>query len=287
MKKLTLFLILSVLAGTLQAKEPVPQPLYPDGPDNENGLSGEAVRDDRENRTLCGAADADYFVFLPERKKATGQAVIICPGGGYACVAYGHEGFDVARWMNERGIAAVVLRYRMPNGRHEIPLGDVHEMFRIVRRNASEWGIDPGRVGVMGFSAGGHLAATAATHFDEETRPDFAVLIYPVVTFDETFTHMGSRENLIGRGHDRSLIDFYSNELQVTPRTPRTFLALSDDDTAVPPRNATAFYDALRANGVPGELHIYPTGGHGWGWRTEFRYHDELTASLERWLRGE
>ena len=286
MRKSIFFLgVLALTVSALFAQEP--RPLYPAGAKNSNGLKPENVRDDKENRVLVSASDADYFVFLPDKDKATGQAVIICPGGAYLGTAYGHEGLDVARWMNERGVAAFVLRYRMPNGHPDVPLSDVHEMFRIVRRNAAEWGINPHNVGIMGFSAGGHLASTAATHFDAETRPDFAILIYPVVTFGERFTHMTSREQLIGPGYDAALVKNFSNELQVTPQTPRTFLALSDDDTGVPPRNSTGFYDALRANGVPGELHIYPTGGHGWGWRDSFPYHNELRTSLDRWLKGE
>lgn len=283
-----LFVLCGLLLGA--CAEPVAQdagfvPLYVSPPAESNGLrrAGEI----RERGALIGGVEADYALFLPGGARATGQAVVVCPGGGYAGVAYMHEGVQVGQWLAEQGVAAVVLRYRMPNGHDAVPLADVHEAIRMVRSRAGEWGVDPGRVGVMGFSAGGHLAATAATHFDAGTRPDFAVLIYPVITMDERLTHRGSRDNLLGTAPDAALVARYSNERQVTPQTPRVFIALSDDDTVVDPRNSTLFYDALRAAGVPGELHIYPSGGHGWGWLPTFRYHDEVTRSLGRWLRGE
>lgn len=202
--------------------------------------------------------------------------------GGYGCVCYEREGLEVAHWLGDHGIAALVLRYRMPNGHHEIPLEDVHEAIRIARRNAPSWGVDPHQVGVMGFSAGGHLASTASTHFDERTRPDFSILIYPVITMGERYTHMGSRENLLGKGYDAGLVERYSSERQVTPQTPPAFIALSDNDEVVPVRNSILYYDALKENGVPAELHVYPTGRHGWIGR--FDYWDEYRAALLRWL---
>lgn len=285
LKHLALILL---LAGGLsaQAQTPQPRPLYPDGkPNGDNGLKPENTVHDTTNLVMFNVSEPDYFLFLPDPQKATGQAIVICPGGGYGCVVYGYEGLDVARWMNEQGIAAAVLRYRMPNGHPEIPLSDVHEMFRTMRRNAEQWNIDPHNIGIIGFSAGGHLASTAATHFDEETRPDFAVLIYPVISMDEKVGHTGSRDNLIGPGYDPERIAYYSSELQVTPQTPRTFIALGTDDSVVPPRNSTIFYDALQANGVEAELHIYTDGEHGWGWKKDFRHRDEFDATLARWLK--
>lgn len=263
-----------------------PRPLYPGGPENTNGLSAEPCRDDTVNQVRFGASSADYFLFLPDPQKATGQAVVICPGGGYSAVVYGQEGFSAARWLNGQGVAAVVLRYRMPNHRPYIPLSDVREMFRVVRRNASEWGIDPGRVGVMGFSSGGHLAALASVRFDGATRPDFAVLVYAATMTAGPYADPETRDNLLSADAPADTAAFYSADLYVSPRTPPVFLAHSfDDDGGVPPQNSTLFFDALQRNGVRSELHVYPSGGHGWAWKEGFPYRDEFTAALGRWLR--
>lgn len=161
----------------------------------------------------------------------------------------------------------------------------MQQAIELVRANAAGWGVDPARVGVIGFSAGGHLASTAATHFTcDANRPDFAILVYPVITMDERFTHAGSRRNLLGGAPAEGLVAAFSNELCVTSGTPPTFIAFSDDDDGVPPVNGTLFYNALKAASVPGEIHIYPTGGHGWGWNETFKYRDEFRNSLARWL---
>lgn len=230
--------------------------------------------------------DNDPFVtiYRPEGKGVV-PAVVICPGGAYGGLAIGHEGHQVAEWFLDRGFAAVVLKYTMPHGVYDQPRRDVQRAIEMVRANAAAWNIDPARVGVIGFSAGGHLASTAATQFTcDANRPDFAILIYPVITMDTRYTHAGSRRNLLGEAPAEGLVAAYSNELRVTPRTPPTFIAFSDDDDVVPPVNGTMFYNALKAASVPGEIHIYPSGGHGWGWLETFRYKDELRASLARWL---
>lgn len=260
-------------------------PLYPNGAPDSNGLE-ESDKKQIDDFRLDWASEADYAVYLPEKSKATGQAIIILPGGGYSGVAYNHEGIQVAKWLNANGIAGIIVRYRMPNGHYEIPLEDVHAAFRLVRQNAAKWGIDPNNLGVMGFSAGGHLASTADVYFDDETRPDFAVLIYPVISFQEKITHHGSRNNLIGTEYNAELVDRYSTELNVKDNTPPTFIALSDDDKVVVPANGVAFYSALKEKDIPGELHIYPTGGHGWGWNEDFIYKDEVRTSLLRWLKS-
>jgi len=268
----------------LQAQTPRARPLYPQGAPDSNGLPPENVRTTQD--IVFGATEADYLAYPADADRATGQAVVICPGGGYAAVCFDHEGIQVARWLNERGITAVVLRYRMPNGHHDIPLHDARTAIALLRNHAAEWGIDPHQVGIMGFSAGGHLASTVSTHFENDSqRPDFSILIYPVITMDERYTHKVSREELIGRDAPIELVDRYSNEKQVSDRTPVTFLALSDDDGGVPPVNSTMYYEALKAHGVPAELHVYPSGGHGWGWLETFKYHDELRTSLDRWLK--
>jgi acetyl esterase/lipase len=220
-------------------------------------------------------------VFLPAADKANGCAVVICPGGGYGVVVDTYEGNDVARWLNEQGVAAFVLRYRhAPRYRHPAPLQDAHRALRTVRARAAEWKVDPGRVGIMGFSAGGHLASTAGTHFDDGKaeaddpieksgcRPDFLVLAYPVVTLKPPFYHKGSRDNLLGRDPSAELVNSLCNDEQVTAKTPPTFLFHTAEDAAVPSENSVVFYLALRKYKIPAELHVYEKGRHGVGLAT-------------------
>jgi acetyl esterase/lipase len=227
-----------------------------------------------------GKAKADIptlTVYLPPADKATGAAVVICPGGGYGGLAMDHEGHQVARWLNTLGVAGVILKYRVAPYRHPAPLLDAQRALRFTRARAKEWGIDPKRVGILGFSAGGHLASTAATQFDagkteaadaidrEHCRPDFAVLVYPVITLAGPFAHGGSRDNLLGRGASPQLIDSLCNQKRVKAETPPTFLVHTTEDTGVPPENSVLFYEALRGMRVPAELHIYEKGRHGLG----------------------
>ena len=198
-------------------------------------------------------------VFLPEGKN-TGRAVIMCPGGGYALLAYDHEGYAYA-------------------GNHKVPMSDVCEAMRVVKSHAAEWKINPDDIGIMGFSAGGHLASTFATHYPAELRPAFQILVYPVISMDETITHSGSRENLIGKNPSKALIDYYSNEKHVNAESPRAFIALSDDDRAVPVENSLRYQ-------IPVSLHIYPTGGHGWGYNESFRFKKAVHDELADWLRS-
>lgn len=223
-------------------------------------------------------------VFLPE--KPNGKAIIDCPGGGYQHLAMEHEGTQFAPWLNEQGIALIVLKYRMPNGNHEIPLSDAEQAIKIVRQHAGKWNINPTQIGIMGFSAGGHLASTLATHFDTETRPDFQILFYPVITMDKSYTHGGSRKNLLGENPSEELVKLYSNELQITPQTPKAFILFSDDDKAVPSLNGVNYYLALQKNGVSAEFHIYPSGGHGWGFKDDFIYKSQWTVALAQWLKN-
>jgi len=219
-------------------------------------------------------------------KNPNGKAILMCPGGGYTHLASGHEGHDMAQWFNSLGITYVVLKYRMPGGDCTIPLADAEQAMRIVRGHAAEWGIDSSKIGVMGASAGGHLASTLATHYSgKETRPDFQVLFYPVVSMDPTITHMGSRDSLIGKNPTAEQQRKFSNDLQVTPDTPKAFLMLSADDTVVVPANSINYFNALNSNHILVSMHIYPTGGHGWGFRDDFRYKRQWTGELEKWLR--
>lgn len=209
-------------------------------------------------------------VYLPNKKSATGQAVIICPGGGYSILAYDWEGTDIAKFFNAHGITAFVLKYRLPDSLSstspdKVPLLDAKQAMRVIRSHAVEWNVNPNKIGIMGFSAGGHLASTLSTHFEEETKPNFSVLIYPVISMDKNIAHMGSRNNLIGKHPSDAMIKLYSNELQISNQTPPTFIVHASDDSAVPVENSLYYYQALKKNGVPAEMHIYPTGGHGFG----------------------
>jgi len=217
-------------------------------------------------------------VYLAPADRATGAAVVVCPGGGYQVVAADHEGKQIAEWLNSLGVSAFVLQYRLGQRyRHPAPLQDAQRTIRMVRSRATEWRVDPKRIGILGFSAGGHLASTAATHFDdgkpdasdpierESSRPDFAVLCYAVISFVDPVAHAGSRRNLLGDPADPALVELLSNERQVTARTPPTFLWHTADDSAVPVENSLQFFEALHQAGVPGELHVFPHGRHGLG----------------------
>lgn len=231
---------------------------------------------------------ASLRVFLPEAKRATGRAIVICPGGGYEHLAIDHEGYDWGPFFANQGVAAIVLKYRMPHGNCQVPISDAEQAMRLVRANAEGWNISPNDVGIMGFSAGGHLASTIATHSTGEAAPNFQILFYPVITMDLSFTHKGSHDNLLGTGHSKKemkrLEANYSNDLQVNRATPRAFLALSDDDKAVPAANGFGYYEQLYKHDVPASIHIYPTGGHGWGYRESFEYHYQMIFELKGWL---
>ena len=232
------------------------------------------------------ADSAKVWVYLPSKEEATGRAVVICPGGGYQHLAMDHEGHDWAAFFNNMGIAAVVLKYRMPNGDHEVPLSDAEAAMKLVRRNAQNWNIDPHDVGIMGSSAGGHLASTVATHAKGDALPDFQILFYPVITMMPDITHKGSHDNFLGEKAKKRNEQEYSSDLQVTRVTPRAFIALSDDDHTVLPANGVNYYLQLYRNDVPATLHVYPSGGHGWGNRDSFKYHNEMQLDLKAWLRS-
>jgi acetyl esterase/lipase len=250
-----------------------------------------------------GTSDDDkpsLTIYLPSPEAANGAAVVICPGGGYGGLAIGYEGHDVARWLNDHGIAGFVLKYRhRGNGYgHPAPLEDAQRAIRMVRSRAAEFHVDPRRIGILGFSAGGHLAASAGTHFDAgkpdaldavgraSCRPDFLILCYPVISFTTPYTHQGSKKNLLGENPDPKLVENLSNELQVTPETPPAFLWHTDADTGVPPENSVLFYLALRKAKVPAELHIYEHGRHGLGLARETPAVKSWPAACIDWLRG-
>ncbi|MDE5956383.1 MAG: alpha/beta hydrolase [Bacteroidales bacterium] len=297
--------------------------LYPEGQNSEKGL--EEARGPKASNGFskpehtdpsCGnisyiADDARIDLYFP--KKPNGQMVVVCPGGGYWIVSSWNEGVYTADWLLSQGITVCVVKYRLPNSRHEIPLTDVQNAFRYCRSHAAEWGIN--QIGVMGFSAGGHLAASASNLFtDDITRPDFSVLIYPVISLDKSITHKGTRENLIGSDRfwgDRDkkvdefmqaqerhaeLIEHYSLENRVSADTPQTFIVHCTDDTTVPVENSIRYYRSLVEKSVPAEMHIFPYGGHGFGFSSE-RFvgkgndrfaglRPEFESSLGRWLKS-
>jgi acetyl esterase/lipase len=237
-------------------------------------------------------------IFLPDKSKAVGTGVVICPGGGYVHLAMDYEGTDVARWFNSLGVAGFVLKYRL-GARYHYPaqFEDVERALRIVRSRAAEFGVSPDRIGVMGFSAGGHLASTAGTHFDGGTpdapdpidragsRPDFMILAYPVITMLPPYAHEGSRHFLLGDNPDPALVKKLSNELQVTKETPPTFIFQTDSDQTVPSMNSVMFYEALHKAGVPAEMHIFERGHHGVGFAQNDPALSVWPILLKHWLR--
>lgn len=258
-------------------------PLWPAGqiPNSQPSADKEKT-DDADIIRLSLVQEPDIAVYLPSKKNATGQGVVVCPGGGYGILAYDWEGTDIAKWLNANGIAAFVLKYRLPNSKsnvvaHKSPLMDAQRAIRLVRFNADKWHIKKDKIGIMGFSAGGHLASTAGTHFDtgnasskdsieqQSSRPDFMVLMYPVITMSQPYMHEGSRNNLIGKTPTKDLAEYYSNDLQVKDNTPPTFIVHATDDAGVPVENSLSFYQALKNHKVPAEMHLYPYGGHGFG----------------------
>lgn len=243
-------------------------------------------------------SDPVLDMYLAPAEKANGTAVIICPGGGYSALAIDHEGAQLAKWFNSFGVAAFVLKYRLPDNSIMVnkavgPLQDVQRAIRIVRRHAKESGINPNRIGIMGFSAGGHLASTLSTHFNEKVyevedstsaRPDFSLLIYPVISMDSSITHWGSRINLLGRNPSPELVKHFSNELQVTGETPPAFLVHSIDDNVVPVQNSINYMLALRRFKIPCELHLYESGGHGYGMGKTTDTESTWPGACRKWL---
>lgn len=232
-------------------------------------------------------------VFLPAKNFATGKGVLVLPGGGYGLLAYDWEGTDIAKWLNSMGIAAFVLKYRLPNSKsqktpHEAPLQDAQQAIKLIRNNASKYNISSNQIGVMGFSAGGHLASTLSTHFTleniSEVRPDFSVLIYPVITMKEDFTHKGSRYNLLGSNPNPDLIKRFSNELQVSKNTPPTFMIHATDDKVVSVENSLQYYEALKNNNIKSELHVYEKGGHGFSLATKNEYLATWKLLFKNWV---
>ncbi len=276
-------------------------PIWPSGVPNQLASAPEEQREPRDIMWITNVTTPDIEVYLPTERSATGQAVLICPGGGYQGLAYNWEGTDIARWLNSKGIAGIVLKYRLPSEEAQpkpylAPLQDAKQAIRTVRANATDWNINPEKIGVMGFSAGGHLASTLGTlyHHPESdisnelsnisARPDFLVLIYPVISFMDDIGHQGSRNNLIGENPSTEMIQAFSNELNVTEDTPPTFLLHSRDDKSVPVLNSVRFYQSLNKHQVPVEMHLYPHGGHGYALGLDQGHLKLWPELLAQWL---
>jgi acetyl esterase/lipase len=291
---LTLLLIMNLAYGQQSL------PLYPGKIPNSKPAPNKEkleVRPENGMHIISAISIPTLTVFLPPKPSASRTAVIILPGGGYHINAIKHEGLDIAKKLNEWGVAAFVLKYRIPDDATMInkeigPLQDAQQAIRIVRENAEKWNVDPAKIGIMGFSAGGHLASTAATHFGKpvledaaavNVRPDFLVLGYPVISFSDSIGHTGSRDNLLGKSPSKEKIVEYSNELQVAADTPPTFIIHAADDKGVLPANSIVFYESLLRNNVPAELHIYERGGHGFGMDNPTTG-EKWMNSLRNWL---
>lgn len=284
MKTKLLFLALLVVCSfSAQAQKVIK--LWDGNPPVSNGIT--EPENTNKDHWITNVSVSELTIYIPPKELNTGKAVVVCPGGGYAGLASMHEGTMFAQWLNKQGIAAFVLKYRMPNKHKTVPLDDAWQAMRYVRDHAAEYGIKPNKIGIAGFSAGGHLASTASTHYAPEgtsTRPDFSILFYPVITMDIA-THGGSRDNLLGDNPSLSDLYVFSNEKQVNNNTPPAILLLSDDDKVVLPENSTRYYDALKNNDIKATMYIFPEGGHGWGLAEGFKFHKEMTALLASWLK--
>ncbi len=296
LKCLLLITFLSTFATFSMAQKTIP--LYKEVPNSKPASDYKEKADTMQSGVIIisKVSVPDITIFKPEHPDKSRAAVVICPGGGYGVLAYNLEGTAVAKIMNGWGVTAVVLKYRLPSD--EImkdktigPLQDAQKALQYIRENAAELNVNPNMVGIMGFSAGGHLASTASTHFDQSyidnprntsLRPDFTILGYPVISFSDSLTHMGSRNNLVGENPSKEMIQKYSNELQINEKTPPTFLVLASDDNTVNPENSIKYYEALLKNKVPAEMHIYQNGGHGFG--THLLANNNWMETLKNWM---
>lgn len=268
MKRIAITIISGLLIGSsMQAQTREDLPVW--------GTEKPVSSDDTQNAVMS--------VYHP--KKPNGMAIMMCPGGGYDHHAINHEGHDMAQWFCDQGITYVVLKYRLPRGNDTIPLSDAKRAIKIIRMNAKKWKISTHRVGIMGGSAGGHLASSLATMYGEPIyRPDFQILLYPVISMDQKITNIGTHNQLIGVHPKPGMEAHYTISNRVDKNTPRAFIALSADDTGVLPINSLLYFEALRKYNIPASLHIYPIGGHGWGFKDNFVYKKEWTEELAKWL---
>jgi acetyl esterase/lipase len=249
--------------------------------------SNEETKDESRNKAghFYNTSQTEFYLYIADKEKATGQAVVICPGGGYSAVCIEREGFALAEYFKSIGVSSLVLKYRLPNfGHKDVPLEDAQAALRYLRKNAKKLGFDPKKVGIAGSSAGGHLAAYTSTFTADENKPAFSILFYPVISGEDCMTHQGTFNRLLGKNHAPYLRDYYSLNNRVTPTTPPTILILSNNDRTVPPISSIRYYQALKYYGVKAAMHIYPEGGHGWVGRKGFRYEKDWQHQLKRWL---
>ena len=294
-------MILSLIFAFMQGSGQTVIPLYSGKIPNsiKASIPEEKAVNDQGQVKYAKSSIPTLEIYLPPSEKSTGAAVVIIPGGGYGAIAYTHEGTDIAKEFNAFGVAAFVLKYRLPSDKTMTdktigPLQDAQQAIKTIRMRAAEWRIDAAKVGILGFSAGGHLASTAGTQFSKAVienkentnlRPDFMVLIYPVISLSDSLMHKGSRDNLLGPNPSESQIRQYSNDLQITAQTPPTLLVHAGDDKGVKVGNSIKFYEGLIRNGVPAEMHLYPTGGHGFG-QVPGRTPDRWTDRVHHWLKA-
>ncbi len=301
MFRIGIVLMVWVMGFNVHAQAVV-MPLWP-----KDKIPNRISSDEKEVRTVDGilriakVQEPSIEIYLPAKSNATGQAMLIFPGGGYGILAYDWEGTDIAKFLNGKGIAGVVVKYRLPSSvsqkdKHNVPLIDAQRALRLVRSRAGDFNIDPGKIGILGFSAGGHLASTLGTHFDEKVyepldeadqqsaRPDFMALGYPVIVFSNEASHKGSQTNLLGDDPGPERVAHFSNEKQVTSHTPPTFLFHAMDDKAVPVENSLLFFQALKDNGVPATLHVYPKGGHGFSLARKDPHLRGWTERMFEWM---
>ncbi|MGI9552219.1 MAG: alpha/beta hydrolase [Aurantibacter sp.] len=302
MLRITIILAAFVLSSTGIAQDTI-IPLWP-----KDKIPNRIASDEKEVHAqgedllrISKVQEPTIAVYLPAKKNANGQAMLIFPGGGYQILAYDWEGTDIAKFLNGKGIAGIVVKYRLPSDvsqkeKHLVPLIDAQRSVRMVRSMAEDFNIDVNKIGVIGFSAGGHLASTLGTHFNEKVyepidemdrqsaRPDFMALAYPVISFEQMITHKGSKRNLSGEKSEPTITQYFSNEEQVTEDTPPTFLMHAADDAGVPVENSLAFFKACRDKGVPATMHIYPSGGHGFSLARENKHLRGWTERMFEWL---
>lgn len=300
MKKIYLLLLLSIYPLCLFS-QPQVIPLWEGTPPLQTNMELEEEQKQEEILRISNVQTPTLEVYLPDKDLATGQGVLIYPGGGYTILAYDWEGTEFAKWLNSHGIAGIVVKYRLPlseslTDAKEVPLLDAQRAVRLVRHHAEEWELDQEKIGIMGFSAGGHLASTLSTQYDHHVnretdaidalsaRPDFSVLAYPVISFRDAGAHSGSRRNLLGEYPSQEMIDRFSSELNVTADTPPAFLVHSQDDQSVPIENSFLYYNALHQQGVRASMHIYPAGGHGFAFGTGKGTVEGWTTVLLNWL---
>ena len=291
---------LMILGSSLKSQDTIIK-LWPKNIPNQVNNGEKEHIEQGDILSISNVQDPSIEVYLPSKRNANGKAMVIFPGGGYHILAYDWEGTDIAKFLNSKGIAGIVVKYRLPdskslNDQYEVPLQDAQRAMRIARAHAGDWNFDKNKIGIIGFSAGGSLASTLGTHFDEEVykkqddmddlsaRPDFMALIYPVISMKEGVTHQGSRDNLLGKNPSQELVERFSNELQVTKNTPPTFLVHAEDDGAVPVENSLLFFQALKDKGVSASMHLYPTGGHGFSLALKNNYLSDWPRQLFLWI---